>query len=183
MLAAYQNEDMTVWKAYLDSLPFREGTGVGFLTYIYGYCGYIVAEANKEGKEALLPEAKACVQRFKSLVEQLHSLPFREGSGLGLPAGHYEMYLSAVYVYELRLHESIHPVKAMSLAKQATKLAPNDPIVLAYYGTCLYYAPAPFGSKKDALTWFERADQLFNKPEYQFCWVRLATNMYIRLCR
>jgi hypothetical protein len=88
-----------------------------------------------------------------------------------------------VDVYELRLHKSIHPVKAMSLAKQATKLAPNDPIVLAYYGTCLYYAPAPFGSKKDALTWFERADQLFNKPEYQFCWVRLATNMYIRLCR
>ena len=183
---AYQKQDMSVWKEYLNSealhSPNRSSAALHSLLYHYGYCGYIVAEAKKEGKEALLPEAKACVQRFKSLVEQLHSLPFREGSGLGLPAGHYEMYLSAVYVFELRLHLSIHPLKAMSLAKEATRLAPDDPLVLSYYGTCLFYAPKPFGSKEEALTWFEKAEPLFRDPQWDYCWVKEANAMYIRQC-
>ena len=99
-----------------------------------------------------------------------------------MPAGHYEMYMSAVYVFELRLHESVHPIKAMSLAKEATRLAPNDPIVLSYYGTCLFYAPKPFGSKQEALKWFERAKSRFKGDEYRFCWVREANEMYIRQC-
>ena len=171
MLEAYHREDMSVWKEYIDNLstfhlsPFT-------LTYEYGYCGYIVAEAKKEGKEALLPEAKRCVENFKSEIINHQSQ---------LPLGHYEMYMSAVYVYELRLHQSFHPAKAMSMAKEATQLAPSDPLVLAYYGTSLYYAPKPFGSKKEALRYFERAAELFQGKEWQYCWVREASNMYIQL--
>jgi hypothetical protein len=99
-----------------------------------------------------------------------------------LPKGHYEMYMSAVYVYELRLHESFHPAKSMSLAKEATRLAPNDPMVLSYYGTCLFYAPKPFGSKQEALEWFERAEKFFRAPQWQFCWLKEATLMYIEQC-
>jgi len=170
---AYQREDMTVWKTYIDKVQGDKVQGTKDLVYEYGYCGYIVAEAKKEGKEALLPEAKRYVQQFKSHISQLKSQ---------LPKGHYEMYLSAVYVFELRLHESIHPIKAMSLAKDATKMAPNDPLVLSYYGTCLFYAPKPFGSKKDALAWFERAEKLFRKPEWKYCWIRKATHMYVQQC-
>ena len=144
-----------------------------YLLYEYGYCGYIVAEAKKEGKESLLPEAKRYVKRFKQHVEALKNQ---------LPKGHYEMYQSAVYVYELRLHESIHPFNAMSLAKEATKLAPNDPLVLSYYGTCLFYSPKPFGSKSDALKWFEKAQPLFGDEQYTYCWVREANEMYIQQC-
>ena len=99
-----------------------------------------------------------------------------------LPTGHYEMYMSAVLVYELRLHESMRPIKAMSLAKEATKLAPNDPLVLSYYGTSLFYAPKPFGSKAEALEWFEKADKFFKGPQWEYCWVREANEMYIQQC-
>ncbi|MBR6034481.1 MAG: hypothetical protein IKP39_00305 [Paludibacteraceae bacterium] len=163
---AYLKEDMSVWKAYVD-------TAVS-LSYEYGYCGYIVAEAKKEGQEALLPQAKRYVARFRQHVEA------QKGT---LPVGHYEMYMSAVYVYELRLKESIHPFKSMSLAKEATKLAPEDPVVLSYYGTCLFYAPKPFGSKAEALEWFEAAQKHFQAPEWEYSWLREANEMYIKQCR
>ena len=180
LLEAYQKEDMSVWKEYIDRLrlteyrpatPDREQTD---LLYEYGYCGYIVAEAKKVGQEALLPEAKRYVAQFREHVEA------QKGK---LPIGHYEMYMSAVYVYELRLHIAIHPIKAMSLAKEATKLAPRDPLVLSYYGTSLFYAPKPFGSKSEALEWFEKAAVYFRAQEWEYCWVREANEMYIGQCK
>ena len=176
LFEAYQREDMSVWKEYLESLQ-PSAISSQTLLYEYGYCGYIVAEAKKntkdgstmyEGKEE---EAKRYVAQFKKHVEAAKE---------SLPAGHYEMYMSAVYVYELRLHIAIRPVKAMNLAKEATQLAPQDPLVLAYYGTSLYYAPRPFGSKKEALRYFKQAATLFEGDEWQYCWVRKATEMYIR---
>ena len=172
LFEAYQREDMSVWKEYVESLQ-PSAISSQTLIYVYGYCGYIVAEAKKEGKEALLPDAKRYVQQFRRDVEALKE---------SLPAGHYEMYMSAVYVYELRLHESMRPVKAMSLAKEATKLAPEDPLVLSYYGTSLFYAPKPFGSKEEALRWFEKAAEQFKGPEWQYCWIREANQMYIQQC-
>ncbi|MDY6379603.1 MAG: hypothetical protein SPK90_02265 [Bacteroidales bacterium] len=174
LLDAYHREDMSIWKTYVDSVMANRLQVTGdYLLYEYGYCGYIVAEAKKEGKESLLPEAKRYVKQYKQHVEALKN---------HLPKGHYEMYQSAVYVYELRLHESIHPFNAMSLAKEATKLAPNDPLVLSYYGTCLFYSPKPFGSKSDALKWFEKAQPLFADEQYTYCWVRKANEMYIQQC-
>ena len=174
LLDAYHREDMSIWKTYVDSVMANRLQVTGdYLLYEYGYCGYIVAEAKKEGKESLLPEAKRYVKQYKQHVEALKNQ---------LPKGHYEMYQSAVYVYELRLHESIHPFNAMSLAKEATKLAPNDPLVLSYYGTCLFYSPKPFGSKSDALKWFEKAQPLFGDERYTYCWVRKANEMYIQQC-
>ena len=155
---------MSVWQAYVDTITNKLSPIT--LSYEYGYCGYIVSK----DKEA----AKPYVARFKQHVEAQKA---------SLPAGHYEIYRSAVYVYELRIHESFHPVKAMSLAKEATKLAPNDPIVLTYYGTCLFYAPKPFGSKAEALRWFEKAEPLFQDPRYQYSWLREANTMYIEQCQ
>ena len=162
LLDAYLRQDMSVWKEYVD----KHTT----LLYEYGLCGYMV-ERDK-------PHALPYVKRFRQHVEQIQP----NGHSV-LPAGHYEMYLSAVYVYELRLHESMHPVKAMSLAKEAMQKAPGDPLVIAYYATCLFYAPKPFGSKQEALTYFEKADCLFRDEQWKFCWVREATKMYIAQCR
>ena len=179
LFAAYQKEDMSVWKEYIDRLrltEYRPATPDRVQTdllYEYGYCGYIVAEAKKEGKESLMPAAKSYVAQFRKHVEEAKNQ---------LPTGHYEMYMSAVLVYELRLHESMRPIKAMSLAKEATKLAPNDPLVLSYYGTSLFYAPKPFGSKEEALVWFEKADKFFKGPQWEYCWAREANEMYIQQC-
>ena len=172
LFAAYQKEDMSVWKEYID-VRRNDVRCTKDLLYEYGYCGYIVAEAKKEGKESLMPAAKSYVAQFRKHVEEAKNQ---------LPTGHYEMYMSAVLVYELRLHESIRPIKAMSLAKEATKLAPNDPLVLSYYGTSLFYAPKPFGSKAEALVWFEKADKFFKGPQWKYCWVREANEMYIQQC-
>jgi len=163
---------MAVWKEQID-VQRDNVQSTKDLLYEYGYCGYIVAEAKKEGKEALMPEAKRYVQQFREHVEAAKSK---------LPAGHYEMYMSAVYVYELRLHIAMRPIKAMNLAKEATKLAPEDPLVLSYYGTSLFYAPKPFGSKSEALKWFEKAATYFKDPQWAYCWVREANEMYIRQC-
>lgn len=163
MLDAYRREDMSVWKTYIDTIPFKDGGSS--LLYEYGFCGYIVS-ADKEA-------AKPYVSRFREHVEACKT---------SLPVGHYEMYMSAVYVFELRLHESFHPVKAMSLAKEAAKKAPKDPLTLSYLGTSLFYAPRPFGSKKEALQCFEKAQIYFRSPTWQDCWAREANEMYIRLC-
>ena len=178
LFEAYGREEMDVWKEFVISDAVSKASldsSIQFspLLYEYGYCGYIVAEAKKEGQEALLPEAVRQVQQFRRHAEDAKGQ---------LPPGHYEMYKSALYVYELRLHESIHPVKSMNLAKEATRLAPNDPLVVSYYGTCLFYAPKPFGDKQEALGWFEKAKGLFEGDEWRYCWVREANEMYIRQC-
>ena len=170
---AYRQENMSAWQEYIESLQ-PSAVSSQTLLYEYGYCGYIVAEAKKEGKEALMPEAKRYVAQFREHVEA------QKGK---LPAGHYEMYMSAVMVYELRLHVAMRPIKAMSLAKEATKLAPEDPLVLSYYGTSLFYAPKPFGSKSEALEWFEKAASYFKDAQWEYCWVREANEMYIKQCR
>ena len=164
LLDAYRHEDMSVWKEYIDQHDD--------LLYQYGYCGYLVGEY-KAGR-ADLEQAIRYVSLFKSQIIHHQSQ---------MPVGHYEMYISAVYVYELRLKASIHPFKAMSLAKEATRLAPNDPLVLSYYGTCLFYAPQPIGSKQEALTWFEKAEKFFHAPQWKYCWVREANEMYINQCK
>ncbi len=173
LFEAYRQENMSVWQEYIESLQ-PSAVSSQTLLYEYGYCGYIVAEAKKEGKEALMPEAKRYVQQFREHVEAAKGK---------LPAGHYEMYMSAVMVYELRLHVAMRPIKAMSLAKEATKLAPEDPLVLSYYGTSLFYAPKPFGSKSEALEWFEKAASYFKDAQWECCWVREANEMYIKQCR
>ena len=173
LLDAYLRNDMSVWKKYIDSYPPSAVGRQEELRIEYGYCGYIVAEAKKEGQEALLPEAKRYVQLFKSNISHLKSQ---------LPVGHYEMYMSAAYVYELRLHESFHPAKSLSLAREAVRLAPDDPMTLMYCATALFYAPKPFGSKKEALELFLRAEQRFVTPQWYNCWWRAAAMMYIAQC-
>ena len=157
LLNAYLHNDMPTWKAHIDT--------VIDLPYEYGYCAALL-EVDKEA-------AKPYVRRFREHVE---------ASRKTLPKGHYEMYMSAVYVYELRLHESFHPVKALDLAREAVKLAPNDPLTLTYCGTALFYAPKPFGNKKEALQLFLKAEQHFAAEAWYNCWWRPAAMMYIAQC-
>ena len=157
LLNAYLSNDMDVWKAHIDS--------VVDLPYEYGYCAALM-ETDREA-------ARRYVKRFHQHVEQAKN---------SLPAGHYKMYKSAAWVYELRLHESFHPAKALQWAKEAVSEAPEDPLTLTYCGMALFYAPKPFGSKKDALGYFLRAEKQFASSEWYNCWWRAATLMYISQC-
>ncbi len=157
LLDAYLTNNMNVWKAHIDS--------VVDLPYEYGYCAALM-ETDREA-------AKIYVKRFHQHVEQAKN---------SLPAGHYKMYMSAVWVYELRLHESFHPARALQWAKEAVNEAPEDPLTLTYCGMSLFYAPRPFGRKKEALTYFLRAEKQFAAPEWYNCWWRAAALMYISQC-
>ena len=161
LLSSYLANEMAVWKNYVDS----SAVNAHLLAYEYGYCAALM-ETDKEA-------AKPYVQQFSRHVKALRSV---------LPAGHYEMYMSAVYVYELRLHLSFHPATSLSLAREAVRLAPDDPMTLSYCGTALFYAPKPFGDKKEALRLFLRAEQGFRAPEWYNCWWRPAAMMYIAQC-
>ena len=161
LLDAYLQNDMSVWKAHIDTASVTPH----LLAYEYGYCAALM-DIDKN-------QASPYVDMFREHIEFIKET---------LPPGHYQMYMSAVYVYKLRLHESIHPVKALSLAKEAVEYAPNDPMTLSYCGTALFYAPKPFGNKNDALDLFLRAEQLFKDEQWYNCWWRPATLMYIAQC-
>lgn len=163
---AFLTNNMPVWKQYIDSCAGLSPLASSHspLSIEYGYCGAMM----NVDKEA----AKPYVRQYRAHVE----------AAKDLPAGHYEMYMSAVYVYELRLHESFHPAKSLSLARAAVEKAPNDPLTLTYCGTALFYAPKPFGSKSEALELFLKAEKLFQDPKWHDCWWRPAALMYIAQC-
>lgn len=171
LLDAYLQNDMPVWRAYIDATDWESATDsvrAHLLAYEYGYCAALM-DSDKVA-------AKPYVAQFRRHVEHMSK------EGHSLPAGHYEMYMSAVYVYELRLHESFHPVKSLELAREAVKRAPSDPLTLTYCGMALFYAPKPFGNKKEALQLFLRADQIFRAPQWFFCWWRAAAMMFAAQC-
>ena len=161
LLEAYLRNDMPVWRQYIDSAPHTEH----ILLYEYGYCA---ARIETDGTQA-----RPFVKRFRRHVEMLKDR---------LPAGHYDMYMSAVYVYEMKLHDSFHPLRALNKAKEAVQRAPNDPMTLTHYGLTLFYAPKPAGDKREALRLFLKAEELFADPEWENCWLRPAAKMYIAQC-
>ena len=161
LLDAYLNNDMSVWKNHIDTASVTPH----LLAYEYGYCAALL-DTDKE-------HASPYVEQFRNHIARLKDV---------LPPGHYEMYMSAVYVYELRLHESFHPIKGLSLARDAVQLSENDPMTLSYLGTALFYAPQPMGSKTEALELFRKAEELFQDPKWYNCWWRPATLMYIAQC-
>ncbi len=155
---AYKAEDMSIWKTYIDTAAVTPA----LLSYEYGYCG-----AMTDSKDST---ALTYIQRFRRHIECLKDQ---------LPAGHYEMYMSAVYVYELRLHASFHPVTAMTMAKEAVNKAPEDPMTICYYATSLYYAPKAFGDKKKAKQLFEKAKEKFQTPAYLYSWWRPFCELHL----
>lgn len=169
LLDAYLANDMSAWRAYIDAANWEQASDserVHLLAYEYGYCAALM-DSDKTA-------AKPYVAQFHRHVEQMKTIV--------LPKGHYEMYMSAVYVYELRLHESFHPVKSLDLAREAVKRAPTDPLTLTYCGMALFYAPKPFGNKKEALQLFLRAEEIFRAPEWYYCWWRPAAMMFAAQC-
>ena len=43
-------------------------------------------------------------------------------------------------------------------------------------------AAAAEESKAEALVWFEKADKFFKGPQWKYCWVREANEMYLQQC-
>lgn len=145
---AYSTRDMGVWEQYInsadwDSLDTEQRKQL--LNYEYGFSAYLLGVDAEKGK--------LLIQRLADHLEQMKSV---------LPEERYYAYLASVYTYRLALNKN----QLMKYAKviysnveRAMKLNPNDPFVLSMQGNVEFYSP--FGNKKTALGYFQKADSLY----------------------
>jgi hypothetical protein len=145
---AYTTRGMSVWEHYIDSADWDSldtEQRKQLLNYEYGFSAYILGVDLEKGKKF--------IQRFASHLEMIKS---------DLPEERYCAYLASVYTYQLAMNKT----QLMKYAKgifsniqRAMELNANDPFVLSMQGNVEFYSP--FGSKKAALEYFQKADSLY----------------------
>jgi predicted Zn-dependent protease len=156
---------MGVWEHYIDSADWGSldtEQRKQLLNYEYGFSAYMLGIDVEKGKRL--------IQLFASHLEEMKNL---------LPEERYCAYLASVYTYQLALDKS----QLMKYAKgifsniqRAMELNPNDPFVLSMQGNVEFYGP--FGSKKTALGYFQKADSLYGVTGADYeRWNRRAVQM------
>ena len=162
---AYLTRDMSVWENYIDSADWNSldtEQRKQLLNYEYGFSAYILGIDVEKGKKL--------IQRLATHLEAMKG---------ELPEERYCAYLASVYTYQLALDKS----QLMKYAKgiynnieRAMELNPNDPFVLSMQGNVEFYSP--FGSKKAALEYFQKADSLYGVAGADYeRWNRRAVQM------
>ena len=167
---AYITRDMSVWKQYINSADWENldtEQRKQLLNYEYGYSAYILGINVEEGKQ--------CIQRFSSHLEMMKS---------ELPEERYCAYLASVQSYRLALDKGQlmkYAKRVFSNIQRAMEINPNDPFVLSMQGNVEFYSP--FGSKKEALVNYQKADSLYGAAGTDYeRWNRRAVQMTYILC-
>ena len=167
---AYITRDMSVWKQYINSADWENldtEQRKQLLNYEYGYSAYILGINVEEGKQ--------CIQRFASHLEMMKS---------ELPEERYCAYLASVQSYRLALDKGQlmkYAKRVFSNIQRAMEINPNDPFVLSMQGNVEFYSP--FGSKKEALVYYQKADSLYGVAGADYeQWNRRAVQMTYILC-
>ena len=167
---AYTTRDMSVWEHYIDSADWDSldtEQRKQLLNYEYGFSAYILGVDLEKGKKF--------IQRFASHLEMIKS---------DLPEERYCAYLASVYTYQL----AINKTQLMKYAKgifsniqHAMEVNAEDPFVLSIQGNVEFYSP--FGSKKAALEYFQKADSLYGVAGADYeRWNRRAAQMTYIQC-
>ena len=167
---AYITRDMSVWEQYIDSADWENMNleqRKQLLNYEYGFSAYMLGINVEKGKKL--------IQRFATHLETMKD---------ELPEERYCAYLASVYTYQLALDKS----QLMKYAKgiysnieRAMELNANDPFVLSMQGNVEFYSP--FGSKKTALEYFQKADSLYSVAGVDYeRWNRRAVQMTYIQC-
>ena len=167
---AYITRDMSVWQQYINSADWENldtEQRKQLLNYEYGYSAYILGINVEEGKQ--------CIQRFASHLEMMKS---------ELPEERYCAYLASVQSYRLALDKGQlmkYAKRVFSNIQRAMEINPNDPFVLSMQGNVEFYSP--FGSKKEALVYYQKADSLYGVAGADYeRWNRRAVQMTYILC-
>ena len=167
---AYITRDMSVWQQYINSADWENldtEQRKQLLNYEYGYSAYILGINVEEGKQ--------CIQRFASHLEMMKS---------ELPEERYCAYLASVQSYRLALDKGQlmkYAKRVFSNIQRAMEINPNDPFVLSMQGNVEFYSP--FGSKKEALVNYQKADSLYGVAGADYeRWNRRAVQMTYILC-
>ena len=167
---AYITRDMSVWEQYIDSADWDElntEQRKQLLNYEYGFSAYILGIDTEK--------ANRLTQRLSSHLEAMKS---------ELPEERYCAYLASVYTYQLALNNGQlmkYAKKIYSNIQHAMEVNANDPFVLSIQGNVEFYSP--FGSKKTALAYYQKADSLYGVAgaEYER-WNRRAVQMTYIQC-
>lgn len=168
---AYLNRDMSVWEEYIveakwDSLSIDMQKQL--LNYEYGFSAYILGENADKAREF--------IARFENHLEDLKD---------ALPTARYHAYMASVHTYKLRLDKAHMIANAKLLyanVNRALELDDQDALVLSMKGNVEFYSP--FGSKKKALEYFQKADSIYgNHCEEYEQWNHRAVEMNIEMCK
>jgi len=155
---AYVNNTMPVWKQVIDAMEGQESKSNEFflelINYQYGYIGWCLG--NKNNKAA---------RHYLTLADD--HLRVLEERGYALSLVH--AYKSAFYGYRIGLNKLMAPFmgpKSVEYARTAIELDEHNPYGYIQYGNALYYMPAVFGgSKRAALAYFKKAEELMERDE------------------
>ncbi len=150
ILRAYQQGDMSQWKAVIDRMEknktSRPETKLELLNYYYGYIGYTLGEKRNK-------EARALINSAYIQLEALEKINYK-------PAV-LKAYRAAFYGYEIALNKLKAPYlgpKSITAAKEALELDKNNPLALTQYGNIQSYMPVVMGgSKKEGLEYYQKA--------------------------
>ena len=154
LLEAYLNEDMSVWKAYIDASDMQQlpaDEQLRLLRYEYGFAAAMLSIDNAG--------AKAYIQRFGEHIEQAKSI---------LSEALYNVYMSAYHTYSMRLTMNVfaHGKAIYKCADAAKEADPNEPMVWVAQGNIHFYTPKMMGGdKRKALDEYNKADSLFMLQE------------------
>jgi tetratricopeptide (TPR) repeat protein len=166
---AYLVGDVHVWGNYLETGRWEQMTKEEqhkYLNYEYGYLAYNIAkDANS---------AKTMLQQFENhLQEAKHFIDESE----------YYAYMSGLYSYKLSFEKTRVLKYAPAIfenIKLAMKKGPDNPFVLAMQGNVEFYNP--MGSKEKALSYFEKAEQLYKQTQRYELWNLRTVQMHIVQC-
>ena len=145
---AYITRDMSVWEHYIDSADWDSldtEQRKQLLNYEYGFSAYMLGIDVEKGKKL--------IQRFATHLEAIKG---------ELQEERYCAYLASVYTYQLALNKNQlvkYAKRIFSNIERAMELNPDDPFVLSMQGNVEFYSP--FGSKKTALGYYQKADSLY----------------------
>ena len=162
---AYITRDMSVWQQYIDSADWDSlniEQRKQLLNYEYGFSAYMLGVDVEKSKMLIL--------RFADHLDKMKTVLSEE---------RYCAYLASVYTYQLALNKNQlmkYSKGIYSNIQRAMELNANDPFVLSMQGNVEFYSP--FGSKKTALEYFQRADSLYGVvgADYER-WNRRAVQM------
>jgi len=167
---AYLNNDMTIWQQYIASAHWDEMTSEEqkkLLNYEYGFTAYCLSY-DKNRIQSMIKQYEQHLHASKDIISEAD----------------YLSYLSGLYSYKLSLDQSKalkYGCKIFDNIKQAVILEPNNPFVLFMQGNLEFYNP--FGSKKKALEYFQRAENMYQQmPDAYELWNLRTVQMTIVQC-
>ena len=174
LLEAYQREDMSVWKAYIDASDWQTLTQdeqLRLLRYEYGFAAAML----KIDK----PHAEAYIQRLGEHTALAQPI---------LSEALYNVYMSAYHTFSMRLTMNVfaHSKAIYTHAQAALDADPTEPMTWVAQGNIHFYAPKLMGgNKRKALEEYNRADSLFMlRPDvYNTRWELYAERMNRQQCK